>query len=164
MQARTNPEHLQALEDWLRSYGPEELFDENGGPAAEIAAMCPTGERRMGANPHVNGGRMRIPLNRPALKDHAVELDGPGGTMKCSLGAVGGYLGRDLRLNREQRNFRVVCPDEVASNRLGALFQVENHASSGRSTPRSAPTTRPTGASWRSSPSTTARAGCRAMC
>jgi len=128
MQARTNPEHLKALEDWLRSYGPEDLFDENGGPAAEIAAMCPTGERRMGANPHVNGGRMRVPLKLPALKDHAVALSEPGGAVESSLGVCGEYLSQVFELNREQRNFRVVCPDEVASNRLGALFNVENHA------------------------------------
>src|ERR1700733_4282489 len=79
MQARTNPEHLRALEEWLRSYGPEELFDANGGPAPEVAAMCPTGERRMGANPHVNGGRMRVALQLPELRDHAVALERPGG-------------------------------------------------------------------------------------
>ena len=128
MQARTNPEHLQALEEWLRSYGPEELFGEDGGPAPEIAAMCPTGERRMGANPHVNGGRMRVALQLPELGAHAVALDQPGGTVESSLGALGGYLGQVFELNREQANFRVVCPDEVASNRLGALFEVENHA------------------------------------
>ncbi len=128
MQARTNPEHLQALEDWLRSYGPEELFDANGGPAPEIAAMCPTGERRMGANPHVNGGRMRVALQLPKLDDHAVALERPGGATESSLGAVGEYLAQVFELNREQANFRVVCPDEVASNRLGALFKVENHA------------------------------------
>ncbi len=75
MQARTNPAHLQALEGWLRSYGPEELFDESGGPAPEIAAMCPSGDLRMGANPHVNGGRMRVALTLPELKDHAVALE-----------------------------------------------------------------------------------------
>ena len=128
MQARTNPEHLQALEEWLRSYGPEELFDASGGPAPEVAAMCPTGERRMGANPHVNGGRMRVALQLPELSDHAVALERPGGASESSLGAVGEYLAQVFELNREQANFRVVCPDEVASNRLGALFKVENHA------------------------------------
>ena len=129
MQARTNPEHLQALEEWLRSYGPEELFDENGGPVAEIAAMCPTGERRMGANPHVNGGRMRVALTaaRAGARTPSRSMQ-PGGTTESSLGALGEYLGQVFELNREQRNFRVVCPDEVASNRLGALFEVENHA------------------------------------
>ena len=128
MQARTNPEHLQALEDWLRSYGPEELFDANGGPLPEIAAMCPTGDQRMGANPHVNGGRMRVPLKLPELDAHAVALEQPGGTTESSLGALGGYLAQVFERNREEANFRVVCPDEVASNRLGALFEVENHA------------------------------------
>jgi xylulose-5-phosphate/fructose-6-phosphate phosphoketolase len=128
MQARTNPEHLRALEDWLRSYGPEELFAADGGPAPEIAAMCPTGERRMGANPHVNGGRMRVALKLPELGAHAVALEQPGGSTDSSLGVLGEYLAQVFELNRAEANFRVVCPDEVASNRLGALFKVENHA------------------------------------
>ena len=77
MQARTNPVHLQALEQWLRSYRIEELFDENGGPRPEVLAMCPTGERRMGANPHVNGGRLRVPLSLPELEEHAVDGQRP---------------------------------------------------------------------------------------
>jgi xylulose-5-phosphate/fructose-6-phosphate phosphoketolase len=128
MQARSNPEHLQALERWLRSYNPEELFDEHGGPAAEIAAMCPTGDKRMGANPHVNGGRMRVPLRLPELETHAVEVRAPGAENDSALGTLGKYLADVFRLNHEQRNFRIVCPDEVASNRLGAVFEAEGHA------------------------------------
>ena len=127
MQARTNPVHLQALEEWLRSYGPEELFDENGGPRPEVLAMCPTGDRRMGANPHVNGGRLRVPLALPSLEEHAVDVGAPGAAMDSALGTLGKYLRDVFRLNDEQRNFRIVCPDEVASNRLNAVFEAENH-------------------------------------
>ncbi len=128
MQARTNPVHLKALEDWLRSYDIDELFDENGAPVASIVAMCPTGELRMGANPHVNGGSQRVPLDLPDLDDHAIALDRPGGAIESSLGVLGGYLAQIFERNRDEANFRIVCPDEVASNRLGAVFEVENHA------------------------------------
>jgi xylulose-5-phosphate/fructose-6-phosphate phosphoketolase len=128
MKARTNPEHLKALENWLRSYGPEELFDERGGPAPEVLAMCPTGDLRMGVNPHVNGGRRRKPLNLPDLQDAAVKLTQPGAETDSSLNVLGKYLADVFRLNEEQRNFRIVCPDEVASNRLGAVFEAANHA------------------------------------
>ncbi len=128
MQARTNPEHLQALEEWLRSYGPEELFDENGGPAPEIAAMCPTGERRMGANPHVNGGRMRVALKLPELDAHAVGLERARRHHRELAWRARRLPRPGLRAQPRSSNFRIVCPDEVASNRLGALFEVENHA------------------------------------
>jgi xylulose-5-phosphate/fructose-6-phosphate phosphoketolase len=128
MQAKSNPAHLQALEGWLRSYGPHELFDERGGPSEEVLAMCPTGEKRMGANPHVNGGRMRVPLRLPNLFGAAVDVAAPGAAMDSALGTLGKYLADVFRLNHEQRNFRIVCPDEVASNRLNAVFDAENHA------------------------------------
>jgi xylulose-5-phosphate/fructose-6-phosphate phosphoketolase len=128
MSARTNPEHLKILEEWLRSYGPEELFDENGGPAPEVLAACPTGDLRMGANPHVNGGRQRKPLNLPDLAEHETGVSRAGDDTGSALGALGGYLRDVFTLNKEEANFRIVCPDEVASNRLGAVFEVENHA------------------------------------
>jgi xylulose-5-phosphate/fructose-6-phosphate phosphoketolase len=128
MQAKTNPEHLRALEEWLRSYRPQELFDERGGPAEDVLACCPTGEKRMGANPYVNGGRVRVPLQLPELEAYAVEVDVPGASKDSAMEALGRYLSDVFRLNREQRNFRIVCPDEIASNRLGALFEVESHA------------------------------------
>ena len=128
MQARTNPEHLRALEQWLRSYRPEDLFDERGGPTEEILAACPTGDRRMGANPHVNGGRMRVPLKLPPMGDHAVDVPSPGTSNDSALETLGGYLAEVFRLNQEERNFRIVCPDEVASNRLGAVFGATGHA------------------------------------
>jgi xylulose-5-phosphate/fructose-6-phosphate phosphoketolase len=127
MQAKTNPEHLHALEQWLRSYRPEELFDERGGPTEQVLSCCPTGAKRMGANPHVNGGKLRVPLKLPELGSHAVEVSAPGARTDSALGTLGKYLAELFRLNNEQRNFRIVCPDEVASNRLGAVFEVENH-------------------------------------
>ena len=127
MQARTNPEHLAALESWLRSYGPDELFDEDGGPIKEILAVCPTGELRMGANPHANGGKLRQPLNLPKLEDHAADVPEPG-SLDEAMGRLGGYLADVFRLNEDQRNFRIVCPDELASNRLGKVFEATKHA------------------------------------
>ncbi|HEX4109921.1 MAG TPA: phosphoketolase family protein [Solirubrobacteraceae bacterium] len=128
MRAKSDAEHLAALEGWLRSYRPEELFDANGGPAEAVAAMCPTGDLRMGANPHVNGGKMRVPLKLPAVEDHALDVPHPGAVSDSSVGQLGKYLGDVFRLNAQERNFRIVCPDEVASNRLGAVFEVEDHA------------------------------------
>jgi xylulose-5-phosphate/fructose-6-phosphate phosphoketolase len=128
MQAKTNPEHLAALERWLRSYEPEELFDDRGGPSNEVLAMCPSGEKRMGANPHVNGGRLRVPLRLPELSARAVEVPAPGASNDSALATLGSYLADVFELNRDERNFRIVCPDEVASNRLNAVFDVEKHA------------------------------------
>ncbi len=128
MQARSNAEHLRALEQWLRSYEPETLFDDHGGPSAEVLAMCPTGDKRMGANPHVNGGRLRVPLNLPDLQAHAVAVESRGSGLDSALGTLGKYLTEVFRLNEQQRNFRIVCPDEVASNRLQAVFEATGHA------------------------------------
>jgi xylulose-5-phosphate/fructose-6-phosphate phosphoketolase len=128
MGAKSNPVHLKALEDWLRSYGPQELFDAQGGPAPEVLAMCPTGERRMGANPHVIGGNKRQALHLPSLEECAVDLPEPGSVTVSSVGALGDYLANVFTLNSAQKNFRIVCPDEVASNRLGAVLPVAGHA------------------------------------
>src|SRR4051794_32715104 len=127
MQAKSNPEHLRILEEWLRSYGPQDLFDESGAPLPEIVAACPSGELRMGANKHVNGGKMRKALNLPELDKHAASVSAPGADADSALGALGNYLADVFTLNKEEKNFRIVCPDEVASNRLGAVFEVENH-------------------------------------
>jgi xylulose-5-phosphate/fructose-6-phosphate phosphoketolase len=145
MQARTNPEHLQALEQWLRSYQPEELFDELGGPSEQVLACCPTGEKRMGANPHVNGGALRVPLKLPELEAHAAAFTAPGAETDSALGTLGRYLADVFQLNDEQRNFRIVCPDEVASNRLNAVFEVENHAYEWPTDPSISPDYRPDG-------------------
>src|ERR1700733_12852907 len=101
---------------------------EGRGPSPEVLAMCPTGSKRMGANPHVNGGELRVPLRLPSLEEHGVEVSAPGAAADSALGTLGKYLRDVFRLNDEQANFRIVCPDEVASNRLHAVFEAENHA------------------------------------
>ena len=117
------PGHLQALEDWMRSYRPEELFDENGTLRPDIAALAPVGDRRMSANPHANGGALMRPLHMPDMATHAVPVMYPGGTDGEATAVMGGFLRDVMRRNAETRNFRVVGPDETASNRLQALFE-----------------------------------------
>ena len=124
MDAQTNPAHLEALEGWLHSYRPEELF-EDGGPKPEIVATCPTGELRMGANPHVNSAYR--PLTLPDLDAHAVDVEQPGAQKASALGALGSYLADVFRQNADERDFRIVCPDEVASNRLDPVFEAADH-------------------------------------
>jgi len=123
------PEHLQMLEQWMKSYRPEELFDESGGLVAELAELAPKGERRMGANPHANGGLLLRELRVPDFRDYAVGVRQPG-AVEAEATRVQGKLIRDvLRLNAEARNFRVFSPDETASNRWDAVFEVTNRLS-----------------------------------
>jgi len=128
MRAKSDPGHLKILEDWLRSYGPAELFDEDGGPRPEILAACPTGDLRMGANPSVNGGKLRKDLKLPDLGKHAVEVESPGASTGSALMQLGEWYADVFRLNEDEKNFRIMCPDEVASNRLGAVFEATDHA------------------------------------
>ncbi len=118
---RENPEHLRQLEEWMRSYRPEELFDERGAPAAELAVLAPSGARRMSANPHSNGGLLLRELLLPDFRDYAVEVSRPGAESAESTRALGGFL-RDT-IERNPDNFRLVGPDETASNRLSAVFE-----------------------------------------
>jgi xylulose-5-phosphate/fructose-6-phosphate phosphoketolase len=123
------PEHIRILEDWMKSYRPEELFDERGKLVAEIAELAPKGERRMGANPHANGGLLLKDLDMPDFCDYAVAVPSPG-AVKAEATRVMGRLLRDvMKRNLESRNFRVVGPDETNSNRLGALFEVTDRVS-----------------------------------
>jgi xylulose-5-phosphate/fructose-6-phosphate phosphoketolase len=122
----TNPEHLRLLEQWMRSYRPEELFDESGAPAPELAGLPPRGDRRMGANPHANGGRLLAPLHMPDFRDYGVEVAGPGTTPHEATRVLGAFL-RDV-MARNPGIFRVFGPDETASNRLDALFQATSKA------------------------------------
>lgn len=119
-----NPQRLAQLEQWLKSYRPEELFDEQGRPVEEIRALAPKGPRRMGANPHANGGLLLRDLRLPDFRDYAVEVPKPGAVFGEATRVLGQYLRDVVRLNRDQRNFRVFGPDETASNRLDALFEV----------------------------------------
>ena len=128
IEARTNPVHLRALEEWLRSYEPRDLFDADGRPVAELLSACPTGDSRMGANPHATGGRVRTPLDLPDPAQHACEVSSPGVDTSSAMNALGSYLADVFARNAEQKNFRIMCPDEVASNRLNPVFEVEDHA------------------------------------
>jgi len=123
-----NPEHLQLLEDWLRSYRPEELFDAVGAPVADILATSPAGTRRMSANPHANGGRLRKPLEMPDAGRHAVAFTRPGTVKAEATRAMGDFLRAVMQANADARNFRIVGPDETASNRLQNVFEVTGRA------------------------------------
>jgi xylulose-5-phosphate/fructose-6-phosphate phosphoketolase len=118
----SKPEHLAQLEAWLRSYRPEELFDESGALRPELAALAPEGERRMGANPHANGGLLLRALEMPDFGDYAVEVPQPGASTSEATRVLGGFLRDVLARNRE--SFRLMGPDETASNRLDAVFEV----------------------------------------
>jgi len=122
----THPEHLTLLEDWLRSYRPEELFDEQGHLKAELAALAPSGDRRMGANPHANGGMLLRDLRMPDFRAYAVDVPTPGVPGIGDTHVLGRFLRDVVRLNSEQRNFRVFGPDETLSNGLEALFDATN--------------------------------------
>jgi xylulose-5-phosphate/fructose-6-phosphate phosphoketolase len=119
---RTNPEHLRALERWLRSYRPEELFDADGRPAPGLLATCPRDDRRMGMNPHAYGGALRKELTRPDFRRFAVDVREPGAERRSDATELGKYLAEVVRLNDPATNFRIVCPDEMVSNRLSAVF------------------------------------------
>ncbi|GGP94221.1 phosphoketolase family protein [Streptomyces melanogenes] len=125
---RENPEHLRQLEAWLRSYGPQELFDADGRPTAQVLACVPEGERRLGASPHANGGLLTRELPLPPLEHFAVPVDKPGATLHEPTRVLGGLLAQVMADTAERRDFRVVGPDETASNRLGALFEVTGKA------------------------------------
>jgi len=117
------PENIKLLESWMKSYKPEELFDENGTLIPELAALSPSGEKRMGANPHTNGGLLLKDLRMPDFEDYAVDVPRPGAIMAESTRVLGSFLRDVMNLNKKRRNFRVFGPDETASNRLGALFE-----------------------------------------
>ncbi len=119
-----HPEHLQLLEDWLRSYKPEELFDEQGRLMPELAELAPQGDRRMGANPHANGGLMLRDLNMPDYREYAVDVSTPGIRGIGDTRVLGSFLRDVVLLNEPGRNFRVFGPDETLSNGLAALFEV----------------------------------------
>jgi xylulose-5-phosphate/fructose-6-phosphate phosphoketolase len=122
------PEHLKQLEVWMKSYRPHELFDESGKFRDEFAALAPTGHRRMGMNPHANGGDLLVPLEMPNFHDHAVRMTAPGGVEAESTRVLGGFLRDVMKLNLPHRNFRLFGPDETASNRLDAVYEASGKA------------------------------------
>ncbi len=119
---RAKPEHLAQLEQWLRSYRPQELFDEDGALLGELTQMAPQGERRMGANPHANGGLLLRALELPDFRQYAVEVSHPGTGATEATRVLGGFLREVIKRNPD--SFRIMGPDETASNRLGAVFDV----------------------------------------
>lgn len=123
---RENPEHLAILSDWLRSYKPEELFDEDGGVVDSIRALAPKGDLRMGATPYANGGRLLRPLRLPPISSYALDIDSPGVVLHETTRVLGEFMRDIYRENGtpdDGGNFRLFCPDETSSNRLGAVFE-----------------------------------------
>ena len=121
-----NPQHLQELEAWMRSYRPQELFDDNGAFLPELAALAPKGERRMGANPHANGGLLLKDLQMPDFREFAVKMEGHGAVKAADTLVLGEFLAAVIRLNEVHRNFRIFGPDETLSNRLDVVFKATN--------------------------------------
>ncbi|MGB3517328.1 MAG: phosphoketolase family protein [Elainellaceae cyanobacterium] len=120
----TNADHIRLLEDWMKSYKPEELFDEAGTLIPELAALAPEGDRRMGANPHANGGILLRDLRMPAFQDYAVPVSKPATTYAQATLEMGKFLRDVMKQNLDSQNFRVFGPDETASNRLHPIFEV----------------------------------------
>ena len=120
----SHPDHLRLLEDWMKSYRPDELFDDRGAPVPDVLALAPRRERRMGANPHANGGLLLKDLRLPNFRDYAVEVPKPGSVVAESTRPLGKMLRDVMKANADAKNFRVFGPDETASNRLDALFEV----------------------------------------
>lgn len=123
-----NPEHLKLLEKWLKSYGPEELFDQTGAPVPAIRETMPVGPRRMSANPHANGGLLRKPLEMPDVAQQAIDVSQPGAVKAEATRVMGSFLRAIMQANQAERNFRIVGPDETASNRLQDVFEVTDRA------------------------------------
>lgn len=121
---KTNPEHLRMLEEWMRSYRPEELFDERGRLITELADLAPLGQHRMGANPHANGGLLLKDLKLPDYREYGVEVPSPGMVEAQATRVMGRFLRDVMKLNSAENNFRLMGPDETSSNRLDAVFDV----------------------------------------
>ena len=129
-----HPGHLGKLEKWLKSYKPEELFDERGALIPELAELAPKGERRMGANPHANGGLLLRDLRMPEFRTYGVGVPAPGAVQAADTHVLGEFLRDVIKLNQDQRNFRIFGPDETLSNRLNAVFEVTNRQWEARTT------------------------------
>ena len=124
---RQHPEHLQLLEEWMRSYKPESLFDDNGSLFPELAKMAPAGDRRMGANPHANGGSLLRDLNLPDISKYAVKVSFPGSFQDADANNTGDFFRMVIRLNSDPRHFRIFGPDEILSNQLNSVFDVTHN-------------------------------------
>jgi xylulose-5-phosphate/fructose-6-phosphate phosphoketolase len=124
----TKPAHVRLLEEWMKSYRPRELFEENGALRPEIAAQAPVGERRMSANPHANGGLLMRALELPEIGEYAVKVERPGSITAEATAVTAEYLRDVMKASAQRRNFRVFGPDETASNRLSHLFEATDRA------------------------------------
>jgi xylulose-5-phosphate/fructose-6-phosphate phosphoketolase len=131
-QVRTRPDQLALLEQRMHSYKPEEQFDRPGRLAPDLAALAPRGDRRMGANPHANAGRLLVDLDLPDFRDYRIEVPRPGAEHHESTRRLGQMLRAVYTRNARQANFRLFCPNEINSNRLGAIFEVENRCFVGK--------------------------------
>ena len=123
---KNHPENVKVLEAWLRSYKPEELFDEKGKLRKELRAMAPTGNYRMGMNPHANGGKLLEELNIPDFRDYAIDIKKPGEVVTQDMMELGRFIRDIVKLNEDRKNFRIFGPDEALSNRLNHVFEVTN--------------------------------------
>jgi xylulose-5-phosphate/fructose-6-phosphate phosphoketolase len=132
---RGNPEHLKVLEEWMRSYRPEELFDEQGALRCELKDLAPCGQRRMGANPHANGGLLLQDLRLPDFRKYAVDIPRPGSVRAEATRVLGGFARDIISENADRCNFRIVGPDETASNRLSQVFDVTDRVWMGERLP-----------------------------
>lgn len=120
------PENVKILEDWLKSYHPEELFDENGTLLKELKELAPIGNKRMSANPNANGGILLEELRTPDFRNYEVKVEVPGDTMAQDMKELGGYVRDLVKLNEDKKNFRIFGPDEALSNRLNYVFEATN--------------------------------------
>lgn len=127
----SKPDHIKQLEKWMKSYKPEELFDKNGKFKKDFAELAPKGNRRMGANPHANGGALLKDLRLPDFKNYEIKIPSHGTVVAESAKSLGVFLRDVMKLNLENKNFRVFGPDETASNRLGALFEITDKTFTG---------------------------------
>ena len=132
---KDNPAHLQMLEQWMHSYRPEELFDKHGRLAPELAALAPQSDRRMGANPHANGGKLTVELGLPDFRAYAVPIETPATERRESTRQLGEMVRDIFKRTARPGNFRLFCPDETNSNRLGDVFEIENRCSVGKIIP-----------------------------
>jgi len=132
---RDDPAHLQMLEQWLRSYRPDELFDENGRLASDLAALAPKDDRRMGANPHANGGKLTTELDQPDFRAYGIPIEKSATERRESTRQLGTMIRDIFKRSIRPKNFRLFCPDETNSNRLGDVFEVENRCSVGKIIP-----------------------------
>lgn len=131
----SKPEHIKLLEKWMKSYKPDELFDKNGKFQPELAALAPKGKWRMSANPHANGGLLLKNLHMPDFRDYAVKVEKPGQVDGEATRVMGRFLRDVMKLNMKEKNFRVFAPDELNSNRLGALLEATQRAWMGETLP-----------------------------